>query len=575
MTATTLTVHPLIQRWWKTRGLPLLCLAALHTALLLSFDTWPARAALLVHFGTLLLWQPIIRPANPLNQKLVFAVILLGAGVTSGYPPFLLLWTTLVASILAGQLFATRLRTTRWFHLGIVVYLIWIIAVALAPNALNQSIPLYSVLLNVGASILMLLLLLPIDNTRHEPLPTVDFLLSLTVLLILVFVVLGGLAVSLRSGLSYVLSMAATALAMAGLVYLFTSLWSNHGSQAGWQLRFSQYLLNISTPFERWTATLANLAALPLSPQEFLTLATAELNEMNWLQGGRWHYGKFEREFGELRGQAVSFTYDKLTLDLFSENAMPSALRLHCQLLTQLISEFTQAKEREITLENQAYLQAVHETGAKLTHDIKNVLQALQTLMGAANTSTPESAPQLVQLFQRQLPGLSTRLEHLVERLKVPAQQQNERRLPAVQWWQLAQERYSLDKIVFETTRVREADELPAEVFNTVLDNLLSNALYKQQSDQQVEIRCRLEWDNGVVLSVEDSGAPLSKITENHLFNAPIASAQGLGIGLYQTQQLAHRFQYHLSLESNLKGNVLFKLKPLRQTASSDHSGVE
>lgn len=570
MTATTLTVPLILQRWWKSRGLPLLCLAALHTALLLSFETWPARAALLVHFGTLLLWQPVIRPANQLSPKLVLAVIILGAAVISGYTPMLLLWITLVASILAGQLFATRLRTTRWFHLGIVVYLIWMIAVALAPHALNQSIPLYGVLLNVGAGILMVLLLLPIDNTRQEPAPTVDFLLSLTVLLILVFVVLGGLAVSLRSGLSYVLSMAVTALAMAGLVYLFTSLWSSHGSQAGWQLRFSQYLLNISTPFERWTATLANLAALPLSPQEFLTLATAELNEMNWLQGGRWHYGESEREFGELRGQAVSFTYDKLTLDLYSENTMPSALRLHCQLLTQLISEFAQAKEREITLENQAYLQAVHETGAKLTHDIKNVLQALQTLMGAANTATPDSAPQLVQLFQRQLPGLSTRLEHLVDRLKIPAQQQNERRLPAVQWWQLAQERYSLDNIVFEATRVREADELPAEVFNTVLDNLLSNALYKQQSDPNVEIHCRLEWDQGIQLVVEDTGTAIAKNAENQLFSAPIASTQGLGIGLYQTHQLVQRQNYQLSLDSNIKGNVRFRLKPSRQTTSSN-----
>lgn len=567
MTTQPLHSFPLIRRWCLSRGLPLLCLATLHGALWLPLNSWAAKAALLIHFGTLLLWQPVIRPAQNLSRRLIITTLVLGLAVSSGSSALLLLWVTGIASVLAGQLFATRLRTTRWFHLGIVVYLVWTIVVKLAPMALNQSIPLGALLLTIGGLILLALLLLPMDNTRQEPAPTVDFLLSFAVFSILILVVLGGLAVSLRSGLSYVLSMALTALSMAGSVYLFTSLWGSHGNQAGWQLRFSQYLLNISTPFERWTANLANLASLPLSPTEFLTLATAELSEMSWLAGGRWQYGDLQHEFGEPHGLATRFTYDKLTLDLYSENTLPSALHLHCQLLTQLISEFAQAKEREITLENQAYLQAVHETGAKLTHDIKNVLQALQTLIGAANSSTAESAPQLIQLFQRQLPGLSSRLEHLLTRLKIPATKQIERQLPATQWWQLVQDRYFGNKVIFEKTRVREADVIPVEVFDTALDNLLSNALYKQQSDANITITCKLEWDKGVNLSVEDSGASIPKITENQLFNAPLASAQGLGIGLYQTQQLANKHQYTLVLQGNQKGGVCFRLQPLRELA--------
>ena len=39
-----------------------------------------------------------------------------------------------------------------------------------------------------------------------------------------------------------------------------------------------------------------------------------------------------------------------------------------------MVGEFYENKRRETVLRRNAYLQAVHETGARMTHDIKNLL---------------------------------------------------------------------------------------------------------------------------------------------------------------------------------------------------------
>ena len=51
-----------------------------------------------------------------------------------------------------------------------------------------------------------------------------------------------------------------------------------------------------------------------------------------------------------------------------------------------------------------AYTQAVYETGSRLTHDVKNLLQSLKTLCSAAEYSQPDQAASLQTLMQRQLP---------------------------------------------------------------------------------------------------------------------------------------------------------------------------
>ncbi len=54
------------------------------------------------------------------------------------------------------------------------------------------------------------------------------------------------------------------------------------------------------------------------------------------------------------------------------------------KLLVQLLGEFYESKRREEQMHSAAYMRAVYETGARLTHDIKNLLQSLSVLCTAA-----------------------------------------------------------------------------------------------------------------------------------------------------------------------------------------------
>ena len=75
--------------------------------------------------------------------------------------------------------------------------------------------------------------------------------------------------------------------------------------------------------------------------------------------------------------------------DLTRQTLSPS-LEWHFHLLGQLLGEFYVAKVREQKLQQQTYVQAVHETGARVTHDVKNLLQSLNVLCAAAERVAEE-----------------------------------------------------------------------------------------------------------------------------------------------------------------------------------------
>lgn len=61
-----------------------------------------------------------------------------------------------------------------------------------------------------------------------------------------------------------------------------------------------------------------------------------------------------------------------------------------------------------------SYLRAVHETGARLTHDVKNLLQSLSNLCFMAQASD-DNGKAFNQQIQRQLPQITQRLQQTLE----------------------------------------------------------------------------------------------------------------------------------------------------------------
>ena len=126
----------------------------------------------------------------------------------------------------------------------------------------------------------------------------------------------------------------------------------------------------------------------------------------------------------------------------------------------------------------------------------------------------------------------------------------------------MLQQRYAHEALSFELAAVPGSAEIPVDLFDSVVDNLLQNALTKRRSTPQTRIHVALHWDSGCVLEVSDDGPPLGEYLVRRLFSAPVASAHGFGVGLYQAARQAEAYGHRLLLASNTGGNVTFELRP-------------
>ena len=131
-----------------------------------------------------------------------------------------------------------------------------------------------------------------------------------------------------------------------------------------------------------------------------------------------------------------------------------------------------------------AYTQAIYETGARLTHDVKNLLQSLRSLCAAAETSSADEAAALQALMQRQLPQITQRLSATLDKLRAP-QEADLKRVDAGTWWEALTRRHSgRNNLQFIIDGAAKDLTLPAELFDSVADNLIQNALGKPAQRQ-------------------------------------------------------------------------------------------
>jgi len=92
------------------------------------------------------------------------------------------------------------------------------------------------------------------------------------------------------------------------------------------------------------------------------------------------------------------------------------------------------AKLREEQLRQASYVQAVHETGARMTHDIKNLLQSLNVLCAVAARDHNRDSAELQALIRRQLPVITRRLSETLAKLQRP-NAAGETYVPVQTWW--------------------------------------------------------------------------------------------------------------------------------------------
>ncbi len=549
-------------------------LLTLHLALAWDIQVWWARALLLAHLGFFLLWQPLWKADEALSLTSILAVgavavlLVLGAGWWTAT-----LWIGVLVGLIGGRAFGSQARQARLASLLAVTYCLGVLLAWVVPHLFGrEAIPdAVTHLVRYGLPLLPLALACLGREQRH-PTDTphlVDFIYSLTLFLLVMVLVLGSFAIKVVSGEHYLLALSGSLLAVAGLLLVLAWLWKPRAGFAGFGPLLSRYLLSVGLPFEGWLRELARLAEDEPEPDAFVRRAMGEIAKLPWVAGGSWRTPEASGEFGLPTAHCLEFPLGRLSLDLYTRGHAPPALVMHTRLLVELIEFFHQAKLREREHRQNAYMQAIHETGARLTHDVKNLLQSLTTLCAAAESCEADRAEALQGLIRRQLPLITARLNQTLGKLRAPHLVGREE-APAKDWWQALCARYDDAAIEFEPEGELDATPIPVELFDSVADNLLQNALRKRSSQEGVRIRVR--FSAGRTLSVCDSGDPMPAETAARLLDAPVASGSGLGIGLYQAARQAETLGYRLRLIHNEKGRVCFELRPALRLVATEQA---
>jgi len=245
---------------------------------------------------------------------------------------------------------------------------------------------------------------------------------------------------------------------------------------------------------------------------------------------------------------------------------MGAALYLHSKLLIQLIDNFYVGKLRERQLTQQAHLKAIHETGARVTHDIKNLLQSLHAVTSIIqydhNGTENKSISQ--RLLERQLPYFTQRLQLALDKLQAPDKGKMEEVL-LKDWWQDLIQRHEQKNIEF-AAELTDDLLIPVELFDSAIDNMLENLNEKIRIDGDLRINISVRSHEGSInLLVTDKGKRIKAATVKNLLQEPVPSDSGLGIGLYQVTRLAQTAGYTFALKDNEDGNVCFELSNSRR----------
>ncbi len=535
-------------------------LALLHVVALRGVADGGARALLLAHLGLLLLWQPFVRGERQVTLAQALFIAVFAAAVVLYLDWWLLAtWTVVLAGLVGGKVYLHQARWQRRFYLLMFAYLLALLVVIVLPEIapsreIDPEVRFYAAWGLPAFFVLMALT--PAESDPPEAAQVVDYFYSIFLMLLLGVVILGSFAFMTLGRTSYLQALTYIVFVIAGIVLVIGLAWHPRTGYAGLNVFVSRYLFSIGLPIEQWLQFLAELAHAEARPERFLAEAVAGLARMPSVSGAAWQADGEQGEAGERTPHAVEFANREVSLTIYSRYRTSPALHGHLRLLGQLLAEFYLAKLREQELRQASYMQAVHQTGARVTHDVKNLLQSLNVLCSVAGAEGGDS-PRALALVRRQLPAITQRLAATLDKLQRPDEEPEER-VPLAAWWESLQRQYQSQGIEFTGTVATAGEEAPRGLFDSVADNLLQNALAKRAVQPGLRVRVVLA---GLGLQVCDSGRAVPADMAKSLLRAPVRSDTGLGIGLYQAARQAEAAGYELRLESNLDGEVCFALR--------------
>lgn len=559
-----------------------LILIVLHGVLLLGPDNGSAQALFIIEVGLTLMWQPILRAEMRISALGAVVLALLISLVTLFFGwATLALWVMLLAGVVGGKIFVYDHPATRFIYLGALGYLVTALMMLVLPgifpdpNFPFEIVSIGSLWLAPALLLMMLGFALRADQHREslaekvrDSGEVIDFIYSAFVFLLLAGLFLGALAFMSLTHIGLLPAMMSV-LMLFGLSFLALGwAWNPHARFVGIGNLFSRQVMSLGLPLERWLHDLA-IGVKSSTPDEagvqalMASAGQSLINNLAWIQGGDWRddsshaHGAFGAAAAKLNRS--EFRYDNLVIGLYTERTPPPTLLWHLDLLGRVLAQFYDDKQRSVELRRLTYVEAVHNTGARLTHDMRNLLQSLEVLCAVAEDENTEPAG-LVVLARRQLPALRQRLAVTLEKLRVPREETSPTRR-AADWFDSHYQYAALGVICrLEPAAVEMA--VPVNLFDSAAENLIYNALNKTSAEgNKPTVMMTLDVCAGKpCLAVEDNGAAIAPELAARLFGGPLPSENGLGIGLYQLARQAQLNGFCLRLACNQPGCVRFAL---------------
>lgn len=540
---------------WISLGM----LVTLHLALWAGAESIWSRPLLFAHLGLFLLWQPIWRGEDKLSTgraALIVGVSVLALIWLNWW--MLAFWASSLFSLVGGRVFAFQSLLQRIRYLLAMIYLLAVMLFWVTPHlfVLHTAVEASGTLMELVLPMLLLAMaLVPYESERLKKTMAVDLIYSLMLYMLLTLLVLGSLAFMTLGEFEYFDALLRTLFIMALLLFVLGWLWNPRLGFSGFQAIFSRYFLNIGTPFELWVKQLSKTAQQEPSSAAFLKIASGYLVELPWLCGVSWECDECQGKQGISSPHQIEFINLDLRLSLYTRHNVAPSVLMHIHLLSQMLAHFYQAKRREQRLREMVRLQAVHETGARLTHDLKNMLQSLLALISIAE----QQPAQAQTMLQRQLPLLVQRIELTLDKLKTPNRSGDEPMMPLASWWKMLQQRQQFRNLDWFSEDGLGEQVIPLALFDSIADNLIENARNKRMREPDVVVRVSLRLQP-LRFSVCDSGSAIPEAAAQRLLHTVVESEDGFGIGLFQSARWAEQSGYKLLLKENVRGRVCFEL---------------
>jgi signal transduction histidine kinase len=564
-TASEARHHPFLDRrheHWLLASM----LLVLHTALDSGLETHLASALMVTHLGLFFLWQPIWQREQRVDLPALMVTMVLVAAMLWLNWWTVFAWLVLLIGIVAGRSFSTRQE--RYVYMLSLAMLVSELLISCTVH-LFLGKPLAPGIAQTFRIVLYLLpavlyAMPPITGPQRDPFP-VDFFRGITFALLTALLAVFSVLMTLRLDIDYPLALVATLMALGVFLFFLSWITTPRAGSIGLLAVWEKSVLNIGTRFETWLANVSNLASQQPQADDFLDDAVAALVDIPWIAGAAWTSASSTGMHGHASPYELFLETEALAITLYTERSVSSALLIHCRLLVQVLGHFYVAKQRENEQAGAAHLRAVHETGARVTHDIKNLLQSLNTLAAALQSASGEHQEQRgFELLKRRLPDIAQRLRVALEKLQRP-QVQAPTMVAAAHWWRQQCERLADGDVELKADIAADDELLPGECFDSVVDNLIDNARHKLAAGTARHITLAFSVHEGLAqCQVVDDGVAVEESIAQQLFRRPLSSTTGLGIGLYQAAELARRSGCELRLAENRDGRVCFELRCAR-----------